>query len=105
MVQVRQDAPFDKDFFDTTLIYKSVQKHLFESVLRFRAFNPRVDLLLDAFVQELDFEYSSIRSIANLGAYSKVRSGQGPQLKRATFARLWTVSQFSLLGQSLANVD
>ena len=78
MVEIRQNAPFNEYLFDSPLIDKFVQKHLFESVIGPRTLNPRIHFLLKRFILELDLENSAISTVTNFASWCEVLPDQWP---------------------------
>ena len=65
MVEAGKDASLNKYFLHTSLLQETVNKHFFESVLCRGLGIAKLNLLFSCFIDEVDFEDSSVSSLSD----------------------------------------
>ena len=78
MIQIRQDASLNKDFFEAALVDELMDQHLLQGELLRLSLGPLDVFLLQVSILELDLEDSPVGTIANFVANRKVTSRQRP---------------------------
>ena len=83
MVQARQNASLDKNFFDAAFADEAVYEHFFESV---GSLGVACDLRLEGLLLELDFENSAVSAIPNFGPSCEVSPNERSHLQLAALS-------------------
>ena len=76
MVETRQNAPLNKDFFDSALIDKFVDQHLFQGIELLASSHSLGYPALQLILLKLDLEDGTICTISDSTSLSKIRPSQ-----------------------------
>ena len=97
MVETRQNAPLNEDFFNAALIDKLVDHHLLEGIELLTASHSLRHSALQFILMKLDLEDGSICPVSNSATLSKIRPCQCFALYPCAFSGLSQVCLAPLL--------